>query len=559
MHPIPSRANRKAVVVDCALILAIGVAAQTAAFTSKMGRAIVCTDSYQYVAAAEALLDPDQVSHFDMRKPGYPFFLAGVWAVAGRNMWSAVVANHVLLSMLPLAAYGFGLLLRSRGLGWLAALLMMARLQMAFAWRTEDVGNWIMSETLYTFLLSFGLLAFFVGLRHQRAARWLLVAGAMLGLAWLTRGAATAVIPVAFFAVFFVHRHRLGSAAVCGVALLAPIVSCVLLECGLNYQSSGEFRPSTGTNGSCMWSYRLRAHQHAETPDTAEGRRLALLLPERSIEDAFVVDPKDQWVAIARAVRTKDLTYREYDDLCRQVAWNSITADPWPFVKHSVVLAGYHLFRLMPPWTASATSPDQQNKGKTPSNSRASLDRSGDPFASWSLPYISAKESESRVAEMREEAAERAPFAGSGVWSTLAYWRSKPSVVTPTEALAKVSLLWPGFAIILCPLLGLNRRMCWTLAAIYAAEAVALSLVTVTDNRYQSVWMVTDTVLAAALPAFILTQCVVFVKSTVTRLVPSPTADTRRRQVIPPASVAEDTVSARAEAIVTRVRRRQKK
>ena len=77
-------ATGKAVVVDCALIPAIGLEAQAPAFTSKMGRAIVCTDSYQYVAAAEALLDPEQVPQFDKRKPGYPFFLAGVWAVAVR-------------------------------------------------------------------------------------------------------------------------------------------------------------------------------------------------------------------------------------------------------------------------------------------------------------------------------------------------------------------------------------------------------------------------------------------------------------------------------------------
>ena len=41
--------------LDCVLLLALGLAGQSAAFTSKMGRAIVCVDSYQYIATAEAL------------------------------------------------------------------------------------------------------------------------------------------------------------------------------------------------------------------------------------------------------------------------------------------------------------------------------------------------------------------------------------------------------------------------------------------------------------------------------------------------------------------------
>ncbi len=102
--------------LDCVLLLALGLAGQSAAFTSKMGRAIVCVDSYQYIATAEALLDPELTPHFEMRKPGYPLFLAAVQLLTGRLGWTAVVANHLLFATLPLAAYGFGVHLRSRGL-----------------------------------------------------------------------------------------------------------------------------------------------------------------------------------------------------------------------------------------------------------------------------------------------------------------------------------------------------------------------------------------------------------------------------------------------------------
>ena len=56
----------------------------------------------------------------------------------------------------------------------------------------------------------------------------------------------------------------------------------------------------------------------------------------------------------------------------------------------------------------------------------------------------------------------------------------------------------------LCPWLGLNRAACYVLAAMYFSDAVLLSGVTVTEERYHAVWMVADTTLAAAVPTVIL-------------------------------------------------------
>ncbi|MCH8149990.1 MAG: glycosyltransferase family 39 protein, partial [Planctomycetes bacterium] len=260
--------------------MALGIAGQSAAFTSKMGRAIVCVDSYQYVATAEALLDPELTPHFEMRKPGYPLFLAGVQFLTGQLGWTAVVANHLLLAMLPLAAYGFGVHLRSRGLGWVAAILLLARLQTAFPMRTADFGNWMMSEALFTFLLSFALLLFFVGLRRDRFVRWMVPAGILMGSAWLTRGTVTAVIPIAFLAIVWIHRSRRRRMLAMSVAFVLPIAAFVMFECSLNRIYGGQFRPSHGTGGSCMWAYRMQAFQGAAVPESDEVRFLLALLPE---------------------------------------------------------------------------------------------------------------------------------------------------------------------------------------------------------------------------------------------------------------------------------------
>ena len=282
------RPSGRTIALDCVLLLALGLAAQSAAFTSKMGRAIVCIDSYQYIATAEALLDPELTPHFEMRKPGYPLFLAGVKLLTGRLGWTAVVANHFLLAMLPLAAYGFGVHLRSRGLGWFAAILLLARLQTAFSMRTADFGNWMMSEALFTFLLSFALLLFFAGLRRDRFVRWMVPAGCLMGSAWLTRGTVTAIIPVAFLAILWIHRSGLRRMCAMSVAFMLPIAVFVVIECSLNLTCGGQFRPSHGTGGSCMWAYRMQAFQGAEVPNSDDGRFLLKLLPERPPSDAYV-------------------------------------------------------------------------------------------------------------------------------------------------------------------------------------------------------------------------------------------------------------------------------
>lgn len=125
-------------------------------------------------------------------------------------------------------------------------------------------------------------------------------------------------------------------------------------------------------------------------------------------------------------------------------------------------------------------------------------------YAYWHLPHLELDRSRELAARTSAAARQRAPFGVTGLWSAVRYWKTKPIVISVLDFLTRLGNLWPGFALLLCPWLRLNRATCYVLAAMYVADAVLLSGVTVTEPRYHAVWMVADTTLAAAVPTVIL-------------------------------------------------------
>ena len=158
--------------------------------------------------------------------------------------WAAVAGNHAFLGLLPLAAYGWGCHLHSRSAGWVGAFLVMARLPEVI-W-----GDRMMSEALFTCLFSFGLLAFAVGLSRTRPIFWMLAAGLLLGLSWLTRGSATPTIALAALAILIAMRKNWRYALASATSFAVPIACCMVVECGLNRTYAGQFRP-TERGGGC--------------------------------------------------------------------------------------------------------------------------------------------------------------------------------------------------------------------------------------------------------------------------------------------------------------------
>ncbi|MBI4717680.1 MAG: glycosyltransferase family 39 protein [Planctomycetes bacterium] len=511
---------------DCVLILALSAVAQMIHFSAQGGRAVISGDSVQYVTDAEALLYGRDRPHFEIRKPGYALFLAAVGWLLGNMGWAAIAANHALLAALPLAAYALGCRLRSRGVGWVAAFLTIARLQQ-LVW-----GDRMMSEALFSFLLSFGLLALIAGGGRGGSTSLLATSGCLLGLAWLTRGTATAVIAagVVWLLIpasvrsdknagaagyagdcvrFRTAAHRLSRSltvaalfrqrglAAAGV-FLAPVVCIALFECGLNAAYSGRFRTCTGTAGA-MLMQRVRFFQGTPLPEGTETAQALALLPERAADNAYVAHELDVWIARDRALRDGGMDEWAFDDLMARVAGRAVIQRPNAYLASTAVMAWQHLTRNPNAARCSPVTPDRRAgliMHPAAPNEEEAVRRW---YAYWALPHLPREESIAFVERVQAAAAKRAPFGRGKPWSDARYLLSKPAVATSLRVGQWLGSLWPGFALLGCFWLGLNRRTCGLLAAAYVLEALLVGALATTTNRFQEVWVATDTALAASL------------------------------------------------------------
>jgi 4-amino-4-deoxy-L-arabinose transferase-like glycosyltransferase len=154
------------------------------------------------------------------RPPAYPFALAGVYAAVAplhADRWTAARVAQALVGTLVVALLGAiaGLVWgRAAGLGALA----LAAIHAPFAM----VGASLVSETLF---LAFELAAVACALvagRTARQWRWLVAAGVLAGLAWLTRSNGVLLLPPLALAAWTALRPRGRAVALAAVvAVLA--------------------------------------------------------------------------------------------------------------------------------------------------------------------------------------------------------------------------------------------------------------------------------------------------------------------------------------------------
>lgn len=487
--------------VEVITILAISGVAQSAHFTWRQGRATVYADSVQYVDGAEALLSTDRVAHFEFRKPGYALVLVAAQFLFGSMGWGACVLNHICLSLLPVVAYGLGFHLRSRLVGWMAALLTVAQLQ-ALTW-----GDTILSEPSYMLLLGLGVLAFAVALSRQCPPHLMAGAGLCLACAWLIRSIAIVPVLVALVAVAWTMRYKWRRAIAAGCLLLVPFLSVFLFECGMNAMSSGRFRPCTGTLG-VMMMWRARSVQGLPFADSASARKCLALLPERDADDAYRLKGIDAWVARHRAINQLGMDEWEVDALFKQTAIEMFAEAPAESVRLGAGMALRLLLRQRvladyasgPPYTSA---PPEVANSVIMHPAGVDDPQFGERWAAyWALPYRSLSRSLDIFNSMQARAKERAPFGRGGPWDELRYYSRVGPVMDVLNMTRSVASLWPGFALMLCAGLCLNRRTCAFLAAVYVLEAGVIAVCGTDDSsnwRYGTAWLAMDATLAAAL------------------------------------------------------------
>jgi hypothetical protein len=359
-------------------------------------------------------------------------------------------------------------------------------------------GDRMMSEALFTCLFSFGLLAFAAGLSRTRPIFWMLAAGLLLGLSWLTRGSATPTIALAALAIPLVMRKTWRRALSSVASFAAPIACCMVLECGLNFTYAGQFRPADGTVGATLL-LRARHFEGFDLPETPDAEKVNALLPLRAPQDAYTDSHLDVWVARYHAIHDQGISEWEYDKLMGRVGWATLRANLPEYLASSARLTLAHLLRRSDGQVHSRV-PDETRAGHLihPAATDAQ-DWDATWFAYYGLPHLTPDDSVSLVNRMQTAADQRAPIGGSDTWKALRYWRAKPMAEWTRAGLIQWGSIWPGFALLGAWFLGLNRRTCAFLAAAYILDAAFLGLLTPTNYRLQFIWFVTDTVLASCL------------------------------------------------------------
>ncbi len=158
------------------------------------------------------------------RPPGYPFFLAAIYEIAGPHINAAVVAQILIGALTVLALVAFGAIV----IGWREALVagFIAAVYPGFVW----LPRLLLSENLSLLLLLLTLLAAALYLKTNRVW-WLAVMGLVGGLNALARGG-NIIVPLILCGALLVIAVRQRSAqlrqTVLGVLLAAAAFAIVL-------------------------------------------------------------------------------------------------------------------------------------------------------------------------------------------------------------------------------------------------------------------------------------------------------------------------------------------
>ena len=199
------------------LCLSLGLAAWVRLqFVSTGAPMFVTPDSDDYLKPAYDLATGQGFDPELRRTPLYSLFIASV-LVTGGSLGTLVIVQHALGVLTTAATYGLG----RYTFGPLAGLL--ASLAVAVSGPLLIYEHYLMTESVFTLLLTAGLLAFAVGMRRGRPG-WFVVVGVLGGLVALTRPVGQVALPILLGVPVLLAlpawRHGLRRAALIAAGLL---------------------------------------------------------------------------------------------------------------------------------------------------------------------------------------------------------------------------------------------------------------------------------------------------------------------------------------------------
>lgn len=207
-------------------VIALALVARVAIVLALPGE-ILWRDGREFEGVARALLAGEGFGLQTLRPPGYPVFIAGVYALSGSSLMVLRI-GEALLATAAVAIVGwagarwFGSLA-----GWIATLLMALHPVLAMLPATQ------FSESLLVFVLVLALVVTYAAWRRGGIGRWAL-AGALFGLAALVRPNAVLVLPGLAIGLLLAMRREGRpwlAPALAAAAALALVVAPWIIRC----------------------------------------------------------------------------------------------------------------------------------------------------------------------------------------------------------------------------------------------------------------------------------------------------------------------------------------
>ena len=234
------------------VITALTLRLTNALFIPWQGSDLVVSDMKGYDRAAMALLEQKPLSVHTVERylfhplgsdtyhpPGYYYFLAGVYALAGHSYLAVRIAQALVDTLTCLFVYLLGKEAFGEVAGLLAAALAAVYPPLIF------YTGVLLTESVSMFLLagSAWLLLRCVRARQHSRYTFLIVAGLLLGLAIITRSVLLITVPLVLVWLLFVAEHwpGWGMAMRYALALLGPIALVIAPIAIRNYQIHHQF------------------------------------------------------------------------------------------------------------------------------------------------------------------------------------------------------------------------------------------------------------------------------------------------------------------------------
>ena len=170
----------------------------------------IIADAYDYIIIARNLtdnhvfsskIDPQGLSRSETRPPGYPFFLAGIMSLTNYSFISTILFIQAIIgAMTVILSYFLARFLLPALWSFFVATLVMLSPHMI------TISAYILTETLFTFLLLLSLVILIYAFRTKATAYYVL-AGIVLGMGIFVRPV-LALFPLICATILYLYNRR---------------------------------------------------------------------------------------------------------------------------------------------------------------------------------------------------------------------------------------------------------------------------------------------------------------------------------------------------------------